>query len=47
MPYSKELVYTFIMMLIFSHCTVSFNNYSTLYIAHSKKLACVHVVEIQ
>ena len=30
MHHSKELVLTFIMMLVFSCCTVRFNNYSTL-----------------
>ena len=40
MHHSKELAFTFIMMLVFSRCTVSFNNYSTLYMAHSIPLAC-------
>ena len=31
MHHSKDRVFTLIMMLIFSRCTVSFNNYSTLY----------------
>ena len=35
MHHSKISVFTFIMMLIFSRCTVSCNNYSTLYMAHS------------
>ena len=35
MLHSKEQAYNFIMMLIFSRCTASLNNYSTLYIAHS------------
>ena len=35
MHHSKEQVFTFIMMLIFSRCTVSFNNYDTLYMALS------------
>ena len=39
MHHSKDLVFTFIMMLIFSRCTVSINNYSTLYMVHSIPLA--------
>ena len=35
MHHSKDLVFTFIMVLIFSSCTVSVNNYSTLYMVHS------------
>ena len=31
MDHSKDLVFTFIMMLIFSCCTVLIDNYSTLY----------------
>ena len=46
MHHSKEDVYTFIMMLIFSRCTVSFNNYSTLYMVLSIPLACFHVIEL-
>ena len=34
MHHSKELALTFIMMLVFSCCTVTFNNYSTLYIIY-------------
>ena len=41
MHYSKEHAFTFKMMLVFSRCTVSFNNYSTLYITHSIPMACV------
>ena len=37
---------TVIMMLIFSRCTVAFNNYSTLFNVHSIPLACFHVVEL-
>ena len=33
MHYSKEEVFTFIMMLIFSHCNVWFNKCSTLYMS--------------
>ena len=42
MHHSRELpvALKFIMMLVFSRCTVMFNNYSTLYMAHSKPLAC-------
>ena len=39
MHHSKDLVFTFIMMLMFSQCTVSINNYSILYIVHSILLA--------
>ena len=46
MHHSKELVFTIIMMLIYSRCIVSFNNYSTLYMAHSIPLACFHVKEL-
>ena len=42
---SKELAITFLMMVVFSRCTVLFNNYSTLYMAHSIPLACLHVIE--
>ena len=41
MHHLKELAFTFIMKLVFSRCTVSFNNYSTLYMAHSIPLACI------
>ena len=46
MHHSKALTLTFIMMLIFSCCTVSFNNYSTLYMAYLIPLACFHVIEL-
>ena len=39
MHHSKDLVFTFIMLLIFSRSTVSINNYSTLYMVHSIPLA--------
>ena len=45
MHHSKDLVLTFIMMLIFSYCTVSFNNYSTLYMVHSIALAFFRIIE--
>ena len=41
----KELAFAFIMMLVFSRCIVSLNNYSTLCMAHSIPLACFHVIE--
>ena len=44
--HTKELVFTFIMMLIFSRCIVSFNNYSTFFMANSIPLACFHVIEL-
>ena len=46
MHHSKDLVLTFIMMLIFFRCTVSNNNYSTLYMVHSKPLAFFHIIEL-
>ena len=46
MRHSNELAFTFIMMLVFSRCTVLFNNYSTLYMAHSMPLACFLVIEL-
>ena len=47
MHHSNEQALTFIMMLVFSRCIVSFNNYSTLYMVHSIPLACFHVIELQ
>ena len=46
MHYSKERVFTFIMMLIFSRFAVLFNNHSTLYMVYSIPLACFHVIEL-
>ena len=46
MHHSQELALTLISMLIFSCCTVSFNNYNTLYMAHSIPLAYFHVIEV-
>ena len=46
MHHSKDLVFTFIMMLIFSRCTVSINNYSTLYMVHTIPLAFFHIIEL-
>ena len=46
MHQSKERVFTFKMMLIVSRCTVSLNNYNTLYMAHSIPLARFHVIEL-
>ena len=46
MHHSNEQALTVIMMLVFSRCTVAFNNYSTLYMVHSIPLACFHVIEI-
>ena len=46
MHHLQELAFTFIMMLILSRCTVSFNNYNTLYMAHSIPLAYFHVIEV-
>ena len=46
MHQSKERAFTFKMTLIFSRSTVSFNNYSTLYMAHSIPLACFYVIEL-
>ena len=44
--HSNHLVFTFIMMLIFSRCTVSINNYSTLYMVYSIPLAFFHIIEL-
>ena len=46
MHHSKDLVFTFLKMLIFSRCTVSFDNYSTLYMVHSIPLAFFHIIEL-
>ena len=46
MHHLKELVFTFIMMLIFSSRTVSLNNHNTLYMAHSIQLVCFQVIEL-
>ena len=44
MHHSKELSFIFIMMLIFSHCSVSSYSYSILYIAHS--FSCYRIIII-
>ena len=46
MHQTKDLDFTFITMLIFSLCTVSINNYSTLYMVHSIPLAFFHIYRI-
>ena len=46
MHHSKDQVFTFIMMLICSRCTVSFHNYSTLHMVHSIPLAFFHIIEL-
>ena len=46
MYHSNVLAFTFLMILVLSRLTVSFNNYSTFYMAHSIPLACFHVIEI-
>ena len=46
MHHSKELAIIFIMILIFSRSVVSFNNYSTLYMAHTIPRASFHVMEL-
>ena len=46
MHHSKVIAFTFMMMLICSRCTVLLKNYSTIYIAHSIPLACLHVIEL-
>ena len=43
MHHSKDQVFTFIMMVIFSCCTVSINNYSTLYMVNSIPLPFFHI----
>ena len=46
MHHLKDLVFTFIMVLIFSCFTVSFDNYSTLHMVHSIPLAFFHIIEL-
>ena len=46
MQHLNEQALTFIMMLVFSRCTVSLNNYSTIYMVRSIPLACFHVIEL-
>ena len=45
MHHSKDLALSFIMMLIFSRCTVLIDNYSTLYMFHSIPLAFFRIIE--
>ena len=40
----KNCPFTFVMMLIFSRCTVSSYNYSILYITHS--FSCYRIIKI-
>ena len=42
----KEQVFTVIMMLVCSRCTVWSYKYITLYITHSITLACFHVIKL-
>ena len=42
----KELAFTFLMMLVFSRCTVSYNNHSTSYTVHSIPPVSFHVIEL-
>ena len=46
MHHSKDLVFTFITMLICSRCTVLVNNYSTLYMVHYIPLVFFHIIEL-
>ena len=46
MHHSNEQVLTFIIMLVFSRFTVSFDNYSTIFMVQSIPLACFHVIEL-
>ena len=50
MHHSKELCFTFKMMLISPRCTlcstVSFCGYNILYVAHYIPLTCIHVTEL-
>ena len=46
MHHSKELAFTFMMVLIFSRSTVSVNNYSMLYMVHSIPLTFFHIIEL-
>ena len=45
MPHSKDLDFTFKMVLILSSCTFSIYIYSTLYMVHSILLAFFHIIE--
>ena len=47
MHHLNEQVLAFIMMLVFSRCAVSLNNYSIIYMVHSIPLACFHVIELK
>ena len=46
MHHLNDQVFTFMMMLIFSGCTVTINNYSMLYMVHSIPLAFFHIMEL-
>ena len=46
MHHSKDLVFTYVMMLFFSRCNASINIYSTLYTVHSIPLAFYHIIEL-
>ena len=46
MHHSKDLVFTVIMTLICTCCTVSIDNYSTLYMVHSIPVAFFHIIEL-
>ena len=46
MHHSNEQALTIIMMLVVYRCTVSFNNYSTIYVVHFIQLTCFHVIEL-
>ena len=46
MHHLNEQAFTFIMMLVFSRCSGSLDNYSTIYMVHSIPLACFHVIEL-
>ena len=46
MHHSKDAVFNFVMVLIFSRSTVSVNNYSMLYMVHSIPLTFFHIIEL-
>ena len=46
MHHIKDLVFPFMIMDIFSRCTFSIYNYSTLYMVHSIPLACFQIIEL-
>ena len=46
MHHSKDQVFTFIMMLICSRCTVSINNYSTLHMLEWRQVMSIQYLKL-